>query len=147
MVKKKLICGRKCPVDLVVRRHERPWVTIPDSNLERLSMNLTERPRGDASIDEEAARLLVVCGKVLYTGTDAMGLDSIDKSAGELSGEEGVFAVGLEVAAAEGRSRNADGRSENHIHFLALCLCDDDVAKPLEKLKIPRGSEGDTISL
>ena len=92
--------GAKDLVDLVVGRHERPRVAVSDRDLEGLEVNLSESSVGNALVDEEPARLLVVGDEVLDASPDALVLDGVDKGAGELSSQEGVFAVGLEVAAA-----------------------------------------------
>lgn len=102
----------KLPIHLVIRRHDAPRITVPYGNLERLQVDLAESPRRDLLVDEEAAVLLVVGGKMLDAGADAGGLNAVDVDGRELAGEEGVFAVGFEVAAAKGGSWDTDWMDE-----------------------------------
>lgn len=93
------MCRAEVSVDLVIRCHHRPGIAVPDSNLERLEMDLTERAIWDLLIDEKAAVFLVIGCIMLDASGDASGLDGVDESTGELAGQKRVLAVSFEIAA------------------------------------------------
>lgn len=91
----------KVSVDLIIRRHDRPRITVADRDLERLEVNLAQGALGNLLVDEETAILLVVGGVVLHTGPYASSLDRADVLSGKLARQERILAVSFKVAPAQ----------------------------------------------
>lgn len=47
-------------VDEVVRRHDGPGIRLPDRNLKRTEVELSEGPLGDERVYRESVRLLLI---------------------------------------------------------------------------------------
>lgn len=106
ILNQKVMSRAERPIDLVISSHNRPRVTITNSNLERLQRNFAQSSVRNLLIDEEASRFLVICGKMLNTSANTCILETIDELTGDFAGQVGIFAVGFEVAAAEWCSGN-----------------------------------------
>lgn len=109
-------------VDPVVRRHEGPGARLADHDLEPGQVELVERALVDHRIDAHAVVFLVVGHEVLGAGTHALGLDAAHHGGSEMAGEKGIFGEVLEVAAPGGVALQVEGRSEDDVDPVAVCL-------------------------
>lgn len=95
-------------VDFVVGCHHTPGVAISNGNLERLQGDFAQSAAGNLFVDEEPTGFLVIRNEVFNTCSDTRLLYGIDVCGGELSGQERILAVGLEIATTERSPGNAD---------------------------------------
>ena len=100
----------------VVAAHQRPGTALPHRRLKGGQVNLTQGALVHPAVRRHAAGLLAVGSKMLGTGPHAFALYALDEPGGQLSGQEGVFAVILEVAAAQRAALDVDGRPQHHAH-------------------------------
>ena len=145
----RLALGRMDAVDLVVGRHDHPRVCPVDDERERAQVYLVERPLVDDGIRGEARELLRVAGKVLEAGAHALLLHAFDKRRGQGPGKVGVFAVVLEVPAAQGASLHVDAGAEQDVHARApaflryrLSDCPDELGVEARGKGARRGKAG-----
>lgn len=85
-------------VDFVVSCHHTPWVAISNGNLEGLQGDFAQSAIRDLFVNKEPTGLLVIGNKVFDTSSDTRLLYGVDVCGGELSGQERILAVSLEIA-------------------------------------------------
>ena len=95
-----MVAHRELAVDLVIRGHDGPGVTLADGNLEAAEVELTGCTLTDALVDARTVCLLGVYGEMLGRDTCALTLHAVDIGGCNPTSEQWVFGVILEVAAA-----------------------------------------------
>ena len=125
------------PVEVVVRRHHRPGVTLLHGNLERLQVNLTERPLTDTRIVGHAVRLLIVGSEVLDARAYPIRLYTAHIGSSRLTCHQRVLAVVFKVTAVEGITVNVKSRSQQHVCPIFLHLLSDALAHFFHERLVP----------
>ena len=72
-------------IDIVVRGHNHPRLRLLDRNLEVFEIYLTQGSLRNTGIIMEAIELLIIHGKVLWTSTHTLALDSVYHSGRHLT--------------------------------------------------------------
>ena len=102
-------------VDLIVRTHDRPWLTLLDRDLEREQVR---HPRGiaiDDCIVPVAARLKVVHRIMFRRGNHVVRLDARNLRADHRSGEQRIFAAIFKIATVARIALQIDSAREHHV--------------------------------
>ena len=114
------------PAELIVGAHDAQRAAFLDGGAEGGQINLAQRALVHEDVDGAALNFLVVGGKMLGAGGDALGLLALDVIDSNARREEGVFAHVFEVATAEGGSLDAQAGAEHDVlAALARFLADD----------------------
>ncbi len=102
-------------VDEVVGAHDGGRVGDADGDLKGEKIGFAHCLVVEQHVDLGAAGLLVVEGVVLDIAHDVLGEDALFKRSAHGSGEDGVFACVLEVAAVAGLAGNVDAAADGHV--------------------------------
>ena len=100
---------------LVVGTHDAPHLAFLDGSLERRQVDLVKGSIGHLDIDMAAELLLIVEDIMLYTGSYAVSLNTIDVGHHHLRSEARIFAHIFEVATIERRAIDVNTRAEQDI--------------------------------
>lgn len=65
------------PIHQIVARHDSPRISLFDSNLERLQVNLPQRPLRDVGVHCETAGFLLIRCEMLDRSSNAIRLEAI----------------------------------------------------------------------
>ena len=95
-------------------------------------------------INTRAVGLLGVDGKVFGGDTCALALHAIDIGGGNLTRQQGVFGVVLEVATAEGVAMEVHARAEDDVTAVFLGLVTDGLTHLSDEFGVPGRSETGT---
>ena len=137
------VLGGALLVDEVVGGHDGKGPGDFDADLEGFEVELTEGADGDLGVGILPVLFFVVAGKMLERAADALALGTLDEGGGEHAGEEGILGEVLEVAAAEGRAVEVDGRPEPEADAIFTDFLADGLADLLEETHVPgAGEEG-----
>ncbi len=88
-----------------------------------------------------APRLLVVAGKVLGTGGDALGLQRLHIGRAHLPGQDRILGEILEVPPAEGAALDVKARAQQHDHVLGLTFLAQRLAEPAHHVPVKGGGQ------
>ena len=128
-------------VDEVIGCHNRPRITLTDGNLKASEIDLAGGPLGESFVDTGTVCLLRVHGEVLGRDTHIFFLHTVDIGGGNLTCQEGVFAVILEVSSTERVTVQVHARAEDHIAAVFLGLVADGLSYLSHEFGVPRGGE------
>ncbi len=95
------VFGHRRAVDLVVGGHDAPGPGVFDDVLEGCEIELAQRARGDAVVDREPVGLRVIADEVLDRRAHTTFLHTAHIPGADRAGEQRVFRIALEVAAAQ----------------------------------------------
>ena len=130
-------------VDIVIRGHHRPRLTLLDGDLEALQIDLTEGALRDACIRIHAVGLLVVGSEVFDARTNVVLLNASDIGRSRLTSHHGILRVVLEVTTAEGVTHDVQGRCQQHVGAILLHLFANGLSYLLDEFGVPgRGQQG-----
>ena len=87
-------------VDAVVGAHDSAGVGDSECNLERAQVCFAHRPLADVYVERISATLLVIDSEMLQIANDVFGLDAANEVADHRAGEQGIFSLIFEGAAA-----------------------------------------------
>ncbi len=142
---------RKLAVELVVRRHYGPGISLADSDFEALEIEFAEGAGVDARVVLLAVHFLVVGSEVLGAHANAIALDAADVGGGRLAGEQRVFGEVLEVTAAERVAVQVLARSQEHVDTILLNFVAHGSGQLLDKRHVPGrsqdGAHGETCAV
>ena len=136
-----VVAHRELAVHLIIGGHDGPGVALADGNLEATEVELTGGTLRDALVDTGTIRLLRVDGEVLGRDACSLALHALDIGGGNLSCEEGILGVILEVTSAEGIAVEVHTWAENHVAAVFLGLVADGFTNLAHELGVPCGSE------
>ena len=129
-------------VDQVVAGHDGLGMALGDGNLEVGQVELPQGPLVHNRVGGHAAQLLVVGGKMLGAGGDAVFLDAADIGGGHLAGEVGVFREILKVASAQRAALGVQSGAQHHRHILCGGLGAQRTADLLAQGGVPAAGHG-----
>ena len=132
-----LALGGLTAVDAVVGRHHGPWAGLLDRYLEVLEVDFPGGADADAGVVPQTGCLLLVEGVVLDARAHSLALDAVDVCCGDVAGEDRVFGVVLEVAAAERVAVDADAGGEEDVCAIFADLIADGGAHGLHQVHVP----------
>ena len=124
-------------IDIVIRCHYSPRLTLLDGNLKALKINLAKSTLRDVSIVIHAVCLLVIGGKVLDAGTNVILLNTGDIGRSCLTSYNRILRVILEVTSAQRVTHNVEGRSQQHVGTILLHLLTNSLTYLLDELGVP----------
>ena len=142
-----VVAHRILAVDLVVGRHDGPRLALTDGYLEAAEVDFAGSTLADTLVDAGAVGLLRVHGEVLGADADTLLLYALDIGGGNLSREQRVFGIILEVAAAERVAVQVHARAEDDVAAVFLRLIADGLSHLAYQLGVPRrgqtGADGE----
>ncbi len=138
-----LVLGAVLTAEPVVGAHDPPCTAFGHGPLERPEVDLAEGTVVDLDVDRHAVHLGVVAGEVLHRDGHVLRLHPPDVGRGEHAGQFGILAVALERPPADRRAVDVDGRSEQDVGALALRLRAEQLADPLQQVRVPRRPQRD----
>ena len=132
---------RVLAVNLVVRRHHSPGVTLAYGNLETTQIQLAGSTLTHALIYCRTVGLLRVDGKVLGTHTGTLTLHTLNISCCNLTCQQRVFRVVLKVSAAQWVAMQVHARSQNHVAAILLGLITNSLSHLVHQVGVPGRSQ------
>ena len=136
-----VVAHRELAVDLVIRGHDGPGVTLADGNLEAAEVELTGGTLTDALVNARAVCLLGVYSEMLGRDACTLTLHTVDIGGGDLTCQQRVFGIIFEVTTAEGVAVQVHARAEDDVAAVFLGLVTDGFAHLAYKLGVPGGSQ------
>ena len=124
-------------VELVVRGHDGARLALFDGDLEPGEVDLAQGALVDDGVDDHAALLLVVGGKVLDAAGDALLLDAAHVRRSHFAGEVRVLREVLEVTAAQRAALDVHARAEQDVDFHRSRFLAEELAQLFAQLGIP----------
>ena len=76
----------------------------------------------NAAVAGKPPRLLIVGGKMLDAGANALALHAVNEARGQLPGQIRILGVILKVAATQGAALDVDGGPQQNLHAAGACL-------------------------
>ncbi len=137
----KLVLGGMNAVDEVVGVHDGVDVALGDGGLEGRQVDLAHGALVGVGADVVAVVLLIIQGKVLDGGDDALGLDALDEWNHQDGVQIGVFREVLEVAAGHGRAGNVDAGTEQEIDAACAGILAEALADLARQGRVPCGGQ------
>ena len=125
-------------VEIVIRRHDSPWIGLPDTDFKSLQVKLAERPFAHAGVAVETVGLLVVCCKMFCGSSYTLGLDPVNKCRSYLSAQYRIFLKILEVPAVERIPQQVHARAEDDVAPHVETLFPDGFPKSINQVLVPR---------
>ena len=125
--------------DEVIGAHDAGGVGDADGDLEGEEVGFAHGLVVELDIDHGAAGLLIVEGVVLDVVHDVLREDAFFERAGQGSGEDGVFAGVLEVAAVAGLAGDVGAAADGHVEAEGAELAADDGAVEEGGVRVPAG--------
>lgn len=132
------------PVDLIVRRHKRPRVGIPDGDLEREDVYFAEGSLRDEAVDSHPLVLLIVRDKVFDRGHDSCFLNAVHDGCSAFSRENRVLGERFECSPSQWTSLHIDRWPKKRVSTLRLGLCAHQSTSALQQIDVPCGGEAGT---
>ncbi|CCX37991.1 unknown [Clostridium sp. CAG:1013] len=115
------------------------------SDLEAFQVNVPQGPLANDTVGEHPVGLLVVAGVMLDGDAPArMGLDSLSDRSSDLSADEGILGIILEVAAAQRQTVDIQSRSQPQMNPKTLHFFTNHVATLAAEIQIPALGQGRT---
>ena len=136
-----VVAHREFAVDLVIRSHDGPGVAFPHGYLEAAEVDLAGSALRETLIDRGAVGLLGVHGEVLGRDACALTLHAIDIGGCNLTREQRILRVILEVSAAEGIAVEVHAWAEDHVATVFLGLVADGLTYLTDEFGVPRRGE------
>ncbi len=100
-----------------------------------------QRPLVHLGGDAHAQRLLIVHGKMLEAGADALALGPADEPGGQLARQQRVLGIVFKVAPAQRAALDVDARPQNNGHAVGPALPADGRAHPARQRGAPRAGQ------
>ena len=135
-------------IEPVVGGHQPPRTALFHGEFERQESHFAQGALVHARVDRVAFELAVVADEVLGRHGDTLRLDPTDKASGDLSGQQRILAVTLEVSAPLGRAMQVDRRCQQDVRAFGPRFLTEEHAKRLDQFGVPcrpqRGARWDT---
>jgi hypothetical protein len=110
------------PINQVIGSHDSTRLSLLNSNLKWLEVDLAQCPLADLLINSKTLRLLLIGCEMLNRGRHTDGLEALDALSGELSSEQRVLRETFKVTATEGVAMVTHGRAQEAAGTLGLGL-------------------------
>ncbi len=134
--------GRVIAVDAVVGGHDHARDAVAQGELEAAQVHLAQGALVDDRVDHETPVLLIVDGEVLEARTDARALNASHGASSQPAAQQRVFAVVLEVAAAQRVPLDVQARAEHDVDAEGARFAADGFADLVHELLVPAAREG-----
>ena len=128
-------------IDQVIAGHDGARLADLDGDLERQQVGFTQRRFAQIRADHHAPRFLAVGDEMLDGRDDALRLNAGDRMAGQLAGEQRVFADVFEIAAAARFADQVRATCKLHVEALGLRLASDQCATVVCELAVERRAQ------
>ena len=135
------VTHRVLTVNLVVRRHHGPRVTLTNGNLETTQIQLAGSTLTHALIYSSTVGLLRVDGKVLGTHTGTLTLHTLYIGCCNLTCQQRVLRVVLKVTSAQGIAMQVHTRAQNHVAAILLGLITNSLSHLVHQVGVPGRSQ------
>ena len=132
-----VVTHRELTIHLVIRGHHCPGIALADGNLEATEIELTGCSLRHTFINRSTIGLLGVYGEVLGRDTCALTLYAIDIGGSNLTGEQRVFRVILEVTAAERITVQVHARTKDDVAAVFFGLVADGLTHLAYQFGVP----------
>ena len=129
-------------VDFVVAGHDILGLALGNADFKALQIDFPQGPLGHLGIVVGAVGLLVVAGKVLGAGGDAVLLQAADHGGAGLAAYQGVLGEVLKVPAAQGVAVDVHAGAQEHIAALHHHLTAVGLVEALHQLGVPSAGQG-----
>ena len=126
----------------IVRAHDGPGAALLDGSLEGRQIYLVKGSVIDIHVCGESVRFLIVKGKMLYAGCDAIALNALDIRHHHTARKVWILAEIFKASAVQRGSVDIHSRTKQYVFFAVTCLLA--YALPVEPghLWIPCGRQG-----
>ena len=129
------------PVDLVVRRHDRPRLRFFDRNLEILEIEFPQGALADQGVIFITVGLLVVQGEMLDGSSDAIGLDAPYIGCAHLARKQRILGEILVIASVQWIPVQVLPGSQQYIYTILKHLIPNRFRRLLHKFEVPGRSQ------
>ena len=146
-----VVTHRKLAIDLVIRSHDGPRVTLAHGNLEAAQIEFAGSTLADTLIDAGTVGLLRVDGKVLGRHARTLALYAIDVGSGYLSCQQRILRVIFKVTATQRIAVQVHARSEDDVTTVFLGFVANGLTHLSDQFRVPRrcqtGTDGESSGI
>ena len=136
-----MVAHRELAINLIVRSHNGPRVTLADGNLKATQVYLTCCTLADTFVDAGTIGLLRVDGKVLGRYANALLLHTLNIGSSNLTRQQGIFRIVLEITTTEGIAMQVHARTQNDVATVFLGLITNSLTDFTNQFCVPSGSQ------
>nr|GEU28380.1 hypothetical protein [Tanacetum cinerariifolium] len=141
-VQQVVVLARVHAVQTVVRAHDGPGIGLLQHELERQQVGHAVAGVVETRVQHEAARLLVVHGKVLHGGDHVVRLDAPDLLRHHGAGQQRILARVFEIAAVARLAQQVHAAGQHHVKTRGARFGADHGAALVRQLPVPGGGGG-----
>ena len=138
-------------IELVVRRHNSPRLSLTNCNLEALEVELAKSTNVNTAVVLHTVGLLVVYSVVLNTNTYTIALDTLNVSSSNLTGEQRILREVLKVTTAQGVTVKVHTGSQKYVSTILQNLLTHSGSYTLNECGVPStcqyGTYGETSTV
>ena len=132
------IAHRELTINLIIRCHDRPRVTLSDCNLKPTQVKLTGCPLRHSFVDAGTFSLLRIHGKVLGRHTDALALNAIYVGGGNLSRHKRILRIVFEVTSTERTTMQVHAWAKDDVATILLGFIANSLTYLRDQFRVPR---------
>jgi len=130
------VFGAVRAVEPVVGGHDAERAAVANRPLERLQVDLAQRPFVDDRVNGLALELGLVANQVLGSCCDTLALHAGHKRCCEAAAQPWIFAVALERAAIERRADQVDRGCQQHSRSLLACFTPEQRPNSFDEVRV-----------